>query len=140
MTAITEQRDTRERHVTYTNLWDHLAASSHTFIKGGMVAINATGLLVMASSTAGEIPCGRCEENVVTGAGNTRKVKFKSGVFKWANEGTAPVVQATVGRDCFVQDNATVRVSDDTSSVAGKVVELDTDGVWVSQPFPLVIT
>ncbi len=140
MAAITEQRDTLERQTGHSLVHELLGASSHTFIKGGMVAINATGLLVMASSTAGEIPCGRCEENIVTGAANTRKVKFKSGIFKWANEGTAPVVQASVGRDCFVQDNATVRVSDDTSSIAGKVYEVESDGVWVSQPFPLVIT
>lgn len=141
MTATTVERDTPERDIGWSTLHEILGADSQVFLKGEMVAINASGLLVKATSTAGQIPCGRCEETYTTGTSNTRKIKFRSGIFKWANEGTAPVVQATVGRDCFVQDNQTVRVSDDTSSIAGKVYELDADGgVWVNQPFPIVLT
>lgn len=138
--ATSVERSTLEMAAPYQMCHEKLAADSQTFLKGCMVAINAAGLLVVASSTAGQIPCGRCEETYTTGSSNTKKIKFTSGIFKWDNLGGSPVVAATVGRDCFVQDNCTVRVDDDTSSIAGKVYQLDSDGVWVSQPFPLVIT
>lgn len=140
MAALTTQRDTPERDSSFGQLNEQLAGSSLTFFKGQMVAISAAGLLVPATAAAGIIPCGRCEENVTTGAGNTRKVKFRSGVFKWANLGGDLVTQALVGRDCSVQDDQTVRATAAGSSIAGKVYELDADGVWVSQPFPLVIS
>jgi hypothetical protein len=131
--AITEQRDTQERLISFSEVHEILGASSTTFIKGGMVAINAAGLLVMASSATGLRAVGRCEENVVTGAGNTRLIKCKTGIFKWANAGAAPVVQASLATHCFIEDNETVRVSDDTSSFAGRVLEVVSDGVWVAQ-------
>jgi hypothetical protein len=137
--ASTEQRDTQERMSPVSDVHELLAADSITFIKGCLVAKNASGLLVMASSTAGLIAMGRCEENVVTGIGNTRKVKFKTGTFKWNNAGANPVIQSGVGETCWIHDNDTVRQADDTSSQAGVVVELDTDGVWVHTSHPNAI-
>lgn len=140
MTATLVERDTQERDSTFGMLHEVLAADSQAFLKGELVSINASGKLVKATSTASETCAGRCEETVTTLTSNTRKVKFRSGIFKWANLGGAPVTQARVGLTCFIEDNQTVRIDDSTSSVAGRVYELDADGgVWVSTPFPLGI-
>lgn len=141
--AITAQRDTQERLVGWSTIHHIQGADSTTFIKGGMVAVNASGKLVMASSAAGLKIVGRCEEDYVTVASNTRKIKCKSGIFKWKNTGGAPVVQASLGlrTPIYIEDNETVRVSDDTSSPAGWAYEVESDGVWVVQDFcnPVVV-
>lgn len=138
---LTVQRDTLERCVGWSMTHDVLALSSTTFFKGQMVAISAAGLLIPAvNSVAANTTIGRCEENIVTGAGNTRKVKVRCSVFKWANKGGDLVTQALLYKDCFVEDDFTVKATVGTSATAGRVMEIEADGVWVSQPFPLPIT
>jgi hypothetical protein len=132
--AVTSQRDTRERYNPESNIVEIQGADSTTFIKGALACRdNATGRLVMGTGgVATHVAVGRCEENFVTGAGNTRKIKVKTGTFKWANSGASPVVAANLGQHVFIEDNETVRRATATSSVAGVVFELDTDGVWVT--------
>lgn len=139
--ATTTQRDTLERMNPGSNVYELLAADSQTFIKGIIVCKNASGLLVPASKATGLVAVGRCEENVTTGVSNTRKVKFKAGTFKWGNAAGNPVIQSGVGETCWIEDNETVRQNSDTASTsqAGVVEELDSDGVWVNTVHPNAI-
>jgi hypothetical protein len=64
------------------------------------------------------------------GAINGRAVP---GCRKLQNSGTDPVAQADVGNDCFIVDDSTIAKTDGggTRSRGGKIVQVDTDGVFV---------
>jgi hypothetical protein len=51
----------------------------------------------------------------------------------FANFGGDAVTQALVGKNCYVADSQTVAATSNTNArpVAGKVMAVDTDGVWV---------
>jgi hypothetical protein len=132
--AVTTQRDTLERYNPESNIVEIQGTDSITFIKGAMAAVViATGKLTIGAVTAGLRGIGRLEENYVTGASNTRKIKVKTGTFKWKNSGASPVVQADLGKFVFIEDNETVKHTVGTAGIAGVVFELDADGgVWVT--------
>ena len=50
-----------------------------------------------------------------------------------ANSTADPVTLAQTGKDCYVVDSQTVAKTSDTNArpVAGKVLGLENDGVWV---------
>lgn len=142
MAALTADRDTLEKAAPFSSLQAEVGASSTQFYKGGMVVLDqADGLLKKASTATGLIALGRCEENILTGAGNTRKIKCRSGIFKYGNSSAADLIAADdIGKDCFIVDDQTVALTSNSSarSRAGKVHSVDTDGgVYVAFTFPL---
>lgn len=67
------------------------------------------------------------------GAAGAITARVRSGVFKFGNAGSDPVLAAQVGGQCFIYDDATVAGTSatNTRSVAGIVWQVDADGVWV---------
>lgn len=59
---------------------------------------------------------------------------FRSGLFRFANDGSGSVTIADFGLPCYAVDDQTVARTDGTGtrSKAGIVAMLDTQGVWVS--------
>ena len=73
-------------------------------------------------------------DNTAGAAGDIR-VKVRRGTWLFANSAsTDAITLAEIGTDCFIVDDATVAKTNGTStrSVAGKVVDVDAGGVWVS--------
>jgi hypothetical protein len=104
---------------------------STTIYKGSLVALNGGYAAPMATATA-RIAVGRALATVVNaGADGAAEVPVEEGIFKWANDGGDPIVAATVGGTAYGTDDQTVSVTSTGKSVAGKVVRLDSDGVWV---------
>lgn len=102
-----------------------------TIYKGSLVALNA-GYAAPGAVATGRIAVGRALETVVNaGADGAVNVKVEMGIFKWANDGTNPVVAASVGGIAYMFDDQTVSVNSTGTSVAGKIIQLDSDGVWV---------
>jgi hypothetical protein len=103
---------------------------------GAMVVINATGFAAPGSTSLTVTYVGRAEDNVDNTAGadgaKTVSVRRKK-VFKWANFATDPVAQADVGKQVYIVDDFTVAKTNGTGtrSVAGKLMGVDLDGVWV---------
>lgn len=119
-----------------------LAKDSTQFYKGGLVAVDLDdGKL--AKAAAGDLTLvvvGRCSENVLTGTSNTRKVKFRSGIFNYASGATFEAITAAhVGQPCYVVTDESVGISGATgaNSLAGRVYDYDANGVWVGIHFPL---
>ena len=67
------------------------------------------------------------------GAADAFNVRVRSGVFRFANYGSDPVVAADVGKPCYIYDDTTVAHTDGsgTRSVGGVVVKVESAGVWV---------
>lgn len=108
-----------------------------TMIYGGhMVALNATGQAVPASATAALTVVGVSDEyadNTAGNAGDVQVIVRRLKVWSFANSSADAVTQAMVGKACYVVDSTTVAGSSnaDARPVAGTVVAVDADGVWV---------
>jgi len=141
MAAITVDRDTPARDSSFGMEHGLIALSSHQFWKGGFVVLDqADGLLKKGTTATGLIAVGRCEETFLTGASNTRRVKARSGIFKWLNSAAGDaILDDDIGKDCFIVDDQTVALTSasSTRSRAGTIYGVDSDGVWVATGFPL---
>lgn len=68
------------------------------------------------------------------GADAAIKVKVRRGVFRLGNSSAGDAITlADIGADCYIVDDQTVAKTSGSStrSIAGKVVNVDSDGVWV---------
>jgi len=101
---------------------------------GAMVVLNASGFAVPGKPGAGLTYVGRAEELVDNTGGADGAVSVpvrRNRAFKWANDGT--VTQAQMFKPAYIVDDATVAATDSsgTRSAAGRIVGIDSDGVWV---------
>lgn len=83
-----------------------------------------------ATSTTG-VALGVVTRHV--GVGEDRDPVIVSGCFPFANSaGGDAVADSDAGSNCYIVDDNTVMITATGKSVAGKVVRVDADGVWVS--------
>lgn len=107
-------------------------AGSTTIEQGKMVGINSSGYAVEMSATTGLTHAGVALESVTnSGSAGAEMIRVRSGTFKLANKSGDEIDQADVGLSCYVEDDQTVRATSAGTSVAGKVIQVDSDGVWV---------
>lgn len=112
-----------------------LAANAKIY-GGALVAANATGFAVPGSVATTLTYLGRAENKVdnTGGADGAKSIQVRrKKAFKWVNSGADPISQADLGKVCYIVDDQTVAKTNGTGtrSAAGKVMALDTDGVWV---------
>lgn len=141
MTATTTERTTTtERATDFAMAQEFPMAAGASILQGSMCALSG-GYLVPVTEATGLDGGFRAEESVdnTGGAAGDKSCKVRSGIFKWENSGTDPVTIADVGALVYGEDNQTVSKTDNTGarSAVGRLYEVDTDGVFVSQPFPL---
>lgn len=143
MSALAADRDTPELassfSMTYANV---VAADSTQFYKGGIVCLDSADGKVKKGATSATLVClGRSEENYLTGTSNTKKIKVKSGIFKFLNSASADLIaDDDVGKTCYIVDDQTVALTSNSAarSAAGTVHSVDSDGgVFVAMKFPL---
>lgn len=140
MAALTADRDTLELASSISQRHAQVGADSTQFYKGGIVCLDqADGKMKKGTTSTTLICMGRCEENVLTGTSNTRKINCRSGIFKYGNSAAADLIAADdIGKDCYIVDDQTVALTNGTStrSKAGKIYDVDSDGgVWVEITF-----
>lgn len=130
MTALSQARPVVQ---TEGRLYNPPVKGSTTIYQGGIVTMD-NGLAVPGRTAAGLIALGIAQMTVVnSGADGAKKVPVERGTFKFANLGTDAVTAADIGKDCFIVDDQTVAKTSatNTRSIAGKVMEVDADGVFV---------
>ncbi len=136
MVALTGPRPTLARD---GNTVGHPVKGVTTIYQGSLVALDAAGWLVPASSVATLIVVGRAKQGVVNaGANGAETVEVERGTFRWANSAAADAIARTeIGKDVFAVDDQTVAKTNGggTRSIAGKVVDVDAQGVWVRTSF-----
>ncbi len=113
-----------------------IAANVKVFA-GALVAANATGYATPGATATTLTYLGRADEYVdnTGGADGAKTVQIRRGkAFKFANSTGDAVTQAELGKTCYIVDDETVSKSNaggNTQSAAGKVVGIETDGIWV---------
>jgi hypothetical protein len=129
--ALTASRDTPAR----TGVDVAIGVASNTVIySGSLVAINTSGYAVPASDTASYKVVGRAQatvDNSGTAGNGALSVNVRRGVFLWANGDSFTI--ADVGNLAYVEDDQTVQKAASATHdvVAGIIIDVDTDGVWV---------
>lgn len=132
MAALTAARNTPER------AGDTLGFPVKAAVKpmqGGIAVLNG-GYAAPGTTALNLIAVGRFEESVdnSAGANGDVSVRVARGVFKFGNSSAGDLIaQANVGADCYIVDDQTVALTNGTNtrSRAGKIVAVDSDGVWV---------
>ena len=138
MAALTANRDTQARYHAAGQAYDFAPVASDEFYIGALVAIDsADGKLKPAATSTTLTAIGRCEERYTAPVAvpSDKTVGVLSGTFKFANSAAADLIATTeIGLDCYIVDDQTVAKTNGgaTRSVAGKVVGVDSDGVWVA--------
>ncbi len=132
MAALTTARNTPERA---GDVLGYPVKASVKPIQGGIAVLDA-GYAAPGTTATGLIAVGRFEETVdnTGGANGALSVLVKRGTFKFGNSPAGDlIVQADVGADCYIVDDQTVAKTSgaNTRSVAGKIIAVDADGVWV---------
>lgn len=106
--------------------------ASTTIHKGALVVVDGTtGLAEPASAAAAKFVAGIAQETVTSPAAGPTFIKVRRGTAKLANKAGDLVTDALVLRDCTIEDDQTVRATATGSSRAGKVIAIESDGVWV---------
>lgn len=131
--ALTAARDTKQRAGDVINL---PVAASKLIYQGALVASDASGNATPGATATTLKGAGRAEATVDNSAGSAGalSVEIKKGVFKFKNSASGDLIaRADIGNDCYIVDDETVAKTNGSStrSVAGKVFDVDTDGVWV---------
>jgi len=108
-------------------------AAATIIYAGSLVAEDASGNVVPATDTAGLRIKGRAEVTVdnTLGAAGALSLQVKRGVFKYANSATHALAAANVGKTCYVEAEDTVASTSTNKILAGRVVNIASDGVWV---------
>jgi hypothetical protein len=116
-------------------------AANAVIFGGALVCRNAAGFLVPGSTATTLLALGRAEESVTGTATNGEVVcRVAGGTFRWSNSAAGDLITiADVGNDCFIVDDDQVAKTNGgaTRSIAGKIVDVDAQGVWVSTGIPV---
>lgn len=131
MAAATEDRDTARRS---GNIIPIDVAAATTIYNGTLVANDASGNAVPASDAAGLQVQGTATEQAdnATGVAGDIQVEVTREPVLMENSATNALDKSHVGTDCYVEDDQTVSSSGGTNSiVAGRVLEVTEDGVWI---------
>lgn len=106
------------------------ARAGETIEVGHLVVVRAPGYLAWKATDANTnavIALGRAE----TGAVSNGLFYAKPGIFKWASTGT--ITETSVGQNATAMNSTTVTIASvSTNDIAvGKILRVDTDGIWV---------
>lgn len=136
MAAITGPKDVaRLGDSTLRDFDDVPVAASTTIHAGALLALDANGYATNAATSTTQKALGLAEESVAnTGANGAKNVRVRFGTFKFVNSSAGDaIVQADCGSLAYIVDNQTVAKTNGSStrSIAGRVMRVDSDGVWV---------
>ncbi len=104
---------------------------------GSIVAIDtANGFATKgaASTTLKSVGIAQANADNTLGADGAIEVKARRGLFRLANSAAGDLIaRADIGADCYIVDDQTVAKTSGgaTRSVAGKIRDVDSVGVWV---------
>lgn len=143
MAATTVERDTKQmgKDAGGPTFITFPLAASVKLIQGTFAMANASGQATPGATATGQTALGRVELTVdnTGGAAAALFADIRQGTFKWNNSTAGDAItQADFGKTCFIVDNQTVAKTDGTGtrSIAGRIVKVDTDGVWVKTVMP----
>lgn len=133
MTAMTQDRNTPARD---GRDFQFPMAAAVMIYAGAMVAINGAGYATKGQTATGlkGVGVAQAAADNSAGAAGDVSVKVRRGCYRFANSASGDAITlADVGSDCYMVDDQTVAKTSgsNTRSVAGKVRDVDSTGVWV---------
>lgn len=134
MTALAAERDTSERNGSNLSL---PAAAAKKIFAGSLVARDGSGNATPGAVATTLLGAGRAKETVDNsgGAAGDLSVEIEKGIFRFGNSTAGDLIaRADIGNDCYIVDDQTVAKTNGTTtrSVAGKIFDVDSIGVWVA--------
>lgn len=130
MPALTQDRNTPQR---FGDTFNHPVAASSVIFAGSIVVLNAAGDAVPGSTATGLKAVGRAEQYIDNSGGvaGDKAVDVRKGTFRFENDGS--IDRTDIEATAYIVDDQTVANTDGTGtrSAAGKIVDVDADGVWV---------
>jgi hypothetical protein len=136
MSALSQERNTPQYGVeVLPQLTNYPVKAGALLFQGGIAVLNG-GWADKGQVATGLVALGRIEKTIdnSTGANGTQNVPVRQGVFKFGNSAAADAIAlVNVGSDCFLVDDQTVALTNGggTRSRAGKIINVEPDGVWV---------
>ncbi|MGN0710502.1 MAG: hypothetical protein ACI4LO_01985 [Anaerovoracaceae bacterium] len=99
----------------------------------GSIVVLKSGYAEPGSKAEGLIAAGRAEETVdnSNGAAGDVFINVRRGTFIFENDESAAVTNAELLQSCYILDDCTVTATSTGASVAGKVIEVTSEGVAV---------
>jgi len=131
MTALAQGRNTPE---AAGDIEEYPVLAAAICYEGGIAVLDGDGYCKPGVTATGLIAVGRFERRADNSAGESGDIraKVKKGVFRFANTaGADEVTIAHVGDNCYVVDDQTVAIVATGRSIAGRVEQVDAQGVWV---------
>lgn len=139
MALVQDRAIQRREGVTFT---DPIAADTRIW-KGSLTCLDASGNLIPGQTATGLTARGVCtggsdsvgDANNTGGAAGDQTGNSRPGCYPFKNSAsTDQITRAEIGDDCYIVDDETVAKTSGSStrSIAGKVVDIDNYGVWVS--------
>ncbi|OPY15618.1 MAG: hypothetical protein A4E66_00022 [Syntrophus sp. PtaB.Bin001] len=133
MGALTAERDTPARGGDLISL---PAAAAKKIYGGSLTAKDASGNATPGATATTLLGMGRAKDTVdnSNGSAGDLNVEIEKGIFRFANStSTDEITRADIGSNCYIVDDQTVAKTSGSStrSVAGKVFDVDSLGVWV---------
>ena len=134
MSAQTADRNTPRRSAEFFEFPVDAGKNIHA---GALVVIDTADNLAkpgVTATTGRSVGVADAAADNTNGADGAVKVRVRRGCFRFANSSAADLIDlGDVGLDCYIVDDQTVAKTNGTNtrSVAGKVRDVDADGVWV---------
>lgn len=133
MVALTQERSAPRRNGH--DYSDPVAAATKIF-GGALVCIDAAGNLTKGAISTTLKCVGRAKATADNSGGAAGAINCESetGVFRWANSAAGDLIaRADIGASAYIVDDQTVAKTSNGAmrSVAGTIVDVDANGVWV---------
>jgi hypothetical protein len=99
----------------------------------GSLVVSDGGYAAPGTAATGKIALGRAEQTVdnTGGANGAKSVNVKPGCFLYANKGGDTLAISDRGALCYISDDQTVCKTGTGKSIAGTVIDVVAQGVWV---------
>lgn len=131
MTATTSERNTPRKLSGYDLVHNFECASGAVILKG-TICTTTSGKATAGTAATGQVAVGRAMQTRNPAAASGTRIDVEQGIFRWASAtGAGEILQDDIGKLCYIDDNQTVSVVSTGKSVAGTIVDVDADGVWV---------
>lgn len=133
MAALTQDRNTPRLE---GGVYEAGVAAATKLYGGSLGCFNAAGYLVPGSTATTLKAAGRIEKQADNslGAAGDKTAKYRPGIFRFNNSTSGDLITiADIQADCYIVDDQTVAKTSgsNTRSIAGKIVQVDSLGVWV---------
>lgn len=133
MVALTEGRTTKSRELRTVSRQVLANVKIH---EGSLVAITAAGFARPGTTALALKAQGKARATVdnTGGANGAKTIEIERGCHQWANSAAGDLITiADLEGTAYIVDDQTVAKTDGggTRSAAGKIIDVDAQGVWV---------